>query len=618
VIKNLTPGLPTKYDSINLNFNPTAGISFAWNKDSNQIAFFVRKEFSNHLIVMDVLNNKILKNIKLYTEQVPSSPVFDPKNSNVLFYTGMEATQSFIYSINLDTKKVSKHTDGLLVIKAMDIAKNGERIVYSAQKDGYYKLFLGTMKKPELAKQLTFGNYNDITPAFSEDGKRIWYSSDERQSYNINSIDLENKTMKRFSDVKTGNFFPLEIPGEKDRVVMSSFYKGQFSLFKKDVSEAQEERQLEFEMVDSVALAKKEEELSSPDLEIKFKGKYKPLSKLYIKSLPPLSVSLGSDGGFFGYSYLSLTDLLGNHNFSMLISSYYGYRSYHLSYLNQSSRLQLYAHLFADKQVYYTNYTRTNYLTLRSNYGGEFGVFYPFSRSYRAEATASIYKQNENSDALSGVSLPFGQFYDGYALPLRFSLVGETTRFSNFGPLMGHTFKLSFSKYISFSDKFLDAYTIDVDMRKYVNLGGSSLLAFRFYGFKSGGENALLFWTGGNNTFRTAGFRRLVGNNIALFNAEFRFPLIHVALTPLGLVGPVRGVMFFDVGGVWFNGQDFNVFSKDDEGKTEFRLEDALSAYGFGVEFFLFGYPMHVEWVWRTDWKQKSYQGVNFWIGFDF
>jgi len=618
VIKNLTPGLPTKYDSINLNFNPTAGLSFAWNKDSNQIAFFVRKEFDNHLVIMDVLNNKILKSIKLRTEQVPSSPVFHPKKSNLLFFTGMESTKSFIYSIDLNTKKITKHTDGLLVIRAMDIAKDGNRIVYSAQKNGFYKLFLGTMDKPELAKQLSFGDYNDITPAFSEDGQRIWYSSDELESYNINSIDLETKKMNRFSDVKTGNFFPLEIPGEKGWIVMSSYYKGQFSLFKKDVSKSLEERRLEFEMVDTVALNKKEDEMSAPDIDIQFRGKYKPMSKLYIESLPPLSVSLGTDGGFFGYSYLSLSDLLGDHTFSMLISSYYGYRSYHFTYLKQSSRLQLYAHLFADKQVYYTNYSLSNYLTLRSNYGGEVGLFYPFSRSYRAEATASLYKQNENADALSGVQLPFGQYYDGWAIPIRLSLVGETTRFGNYGPNRGHTFKLSYTKYISFGEKFLDAYAVDVDLRKYVSLGSNSLLAFRFYGFKSGGDNPLLFWSGGNNTFRSAGFRRLVGSNIALFNAEFRFPLVHVALTPIGLIGPVRGVMFFDVGGVWFNGQDFDIFRKDAAGKTEFRLKDALSSYGFGVEFFLFGYPMHVEWVWRTDWKQKAYQGVNFWIGFDF
>jgi outer membrane protein assembly factor BamA len=258
-------------------------------------------------------------------------------------------------------------------------------------------------------------------------------------------------------------------------------------------------------------------------------------------------------------------------------------------------------------------------VTLRSRYGGEVGFYYPFSRSYRSESTVSFFKQNENFDNFYyGGDLPFGQFFDGYAIPIRLSLVGETTRFMRTGPLMGHTFKFSFSKYIKAGSNFLDAYELEGDIRKYVRISNSSLLAFRAVGYKSGGPNALLYWTGGNNTIRSAEFLRLVGNNMFLFNAEFRFPIIQVALTPIGLIGPINGTFFFDFGGVWYNGQKFKVFKDKDEAGRSFQLEDAISSYGFGLEFFLFGYPMHVDWVWRTDWKQKSYQGATFWVGFDF
>jgi hypothetical protein len=618
VIKNLMPGITTDYDWINLNFNPTGGPSFTWNKASNEIAFFARYEWDNYLILLDVLKGKITKKIKITGIQQPTSPNYHPRNPRLLYFTGQEATNSFIYSINLDTKKVNKHTDGLMFIRAIDIAKDGERIVFSALKDDHYKIFLGRLEKPEMAKQLTTGEYNDITPTFTANGRKIYYSSDERGSYNIYSIDLDEKKLSRYTDVQTGNFFPLEIPEDKDHVVMSSYYKSTFLLFKKDITKPQEERFIEFETLDIDELARKV--AAVPEVDIKFQGDYKPLSKLFIQSLPPLSVAVGTDGGFFGQSYLSLTDLVGDHVFSLLISSYYGYRSYHLTYLDQGSRLQLFAHLFAFRDVYYySGFIGSNYLTLRSQYGAELGFFYPFNRSYRAEATVALYKQNENLDNIYyGGDLPFGQFFDGYSVPLRISLVGETTRFMNTGPLMGHTFRLSFSKYIKFGDKFLDAYAAEGEFRKYFRLSNDALVAFRLYGYKSGGRNALLYWTGGNNTLRGAGFRRLVGNNIALFNAEFRFPLVRAALTPIGLIGPVRGVFFFDVGGVWFNGQDFNIFKKDDEGKRTFQLQDAISSYGFGLEFFLFGYPMHVDWVWKTDWKYKSYYGATFWIGFDF
>lgn len=119
---------------------------------------------------------------------------------------------------------------------------------------------------------------------------------------------------------------------------------------------------------------------------------------------------------------------------------------------------------------------------------------------------------------------------------------------------------------------------------------------------------------GGDNTIRAAPFLRLIGNRGFHFNAEFRFSLIDLAATPIGLIGPVRGVIFFDLGGIWFGEDGFNMFQKG-EG---FKLKDAISSYGFGIQTFLFGLPFHFEWVYKTDFTDSRYYGFNFWIGFDF
>jgi Tol biopolymer transport system component len=615
VIKKLTPGFTGKYDFINLKFNPTEGTSFTWNKKSDQVAFFAVKGFTNYLVIVDVLTGNIVKRVKIKNIQDPSSPTFHP-TENKLYFTGQETTRSYLFSMDLDTNKIVKHTEGILFIKAIDIAPGGKRIVFSAKADKYYKLYLGTLDNPEMARQITSGSFNDITPAFSDDGRYVYYSSDERESYNINAIDLQEKMLYRYTDVKTGNFFPVKIPGETDKVVMSSYYKGTFLLFKKDISVPLEKREIEFEDIDKEELAKAEIEAKDlTGLDIQFKGSYKPFSRLYVKSLPPISIALGTDGGLFGYTYLTLTDLMGDHDLTFYLSTFYGYRSYHLMYVNQKNRLQLFSHLFYFQDAYYySGFIGSSYLTTRKMFGGEGGFFYPFNTYYRAEATLSFYKQEENFDTLFyGQELPYGQFFNGWAMPLRVSLVGETTLFANYGPNTGHTFKLTFEKFFKLGSEFLDAYVVQGDFRKYFRLDNYSLFAFRLYGFKSGGENPLLFWTGGNNTLRAVGFRQITGSNLFLFNAEFRFPLIHLAATPIGIIGPIRGVFFFDLGGIWFNGQDFRIF---EEGK--FRLQDAISSYGFGLQFFFLGYPMHVEWVWRTDLQKRSYYGVNFWIGFDF
>ena len=65
---------------------------------------------------------------------------------------------------------------------------------------------------------------------------------------------------------------------------------------------------------------------------------------------------------------------------------------------------------------------------------------------------------------------------------------------------------------------------------------------------------------------------------------------------------------------------------------TGFRLVDARASYGFGLETFLLGYPMHFDWSWRTLFN-TAYEDIvyassggsasfrkpkfTFWIGYD-
>ena len=286
-----------------------------------------------------------------------------------------------------------------------------------------------------------------------------------------------------------------------------------------------------------------------------------------------------------------------------------------------TNRLQYFARLFYYREPYYYSYydplqeSLPSYLTLRKRYGGDLAVYFPFSRAYRAEVGFSLYRQDEFSDYyFYGADLPYGQFFDGMVFPLNLSLVGETTRFAGYGPNMGHTFKLTFSKAFKVSDSFMDSYTIMGDIRKYFRVDNRTLFAFRFWGYTSGGDNPMMYYVGGNNTIRSAPWRAVTGNEGFFFNAEFRFPLISAARTVIGIVGPIRGTLFFDIGGAWFtDNPEYRFF---EEGK--FKLQDGYSSYGAGIQFFLFGAPLHFEWVYAWDFQNKKYYGFNFWLGLDF
>jgi outer membrane protein assembly factor BamA len=301
---------------------------------------------------------------------------------------------------------------------------------------------------------------------------------------------------------------------------------------------------------------------------------------------------------------------MGDHNFLLGIASYYGYQNYMLNYTNMKRRLQYYANLFSYKMdyYYYTNFGIQRYLWKR--FGAGLGIYYPLSRSSRVTLGAGVYRQDTNAPK----DIPYSQYFQGWATPINASFTVETTRFSYYGPNMGYTFNLSLEKTIKAGSSFRDSATIDADFRKYFRLDSKTVLAFRLRGFLSEGDNPTLFWIGGNNTIRAAGYYSLVGDRGFLFNAEFRFSILNSALTPLGNIGPLRGTFFFDVGSAWFKDQTFRFF---EEGEG-FKLQDPISSYGFGIQTFLFGIPFHFDWVYTTNFKSVRYVGFKFWIGFDF
>lgn len=654
IIKNITPGFSSRYDDISFQFDPTDGISIAWDKNGEKIAFFARKELDNFLFIIDALSGKTQERIKLKDIEGPASPVFHPDNKG-LYFTGIDNSRYFLYYYDLASSQVKKITSGLFTIKSFNISPDGKKFVFSVLHDKYNKLYLAPLESPETAMQLTDGEYNDITPMFSRDGKTIYYSSDELESYNLYSLDLENKMIYRYTDVRSGNFFPMEIPGETKQLVFSSFYKTRFHLFKKDIANYLDKRQIEFPVIAkegqleqgepaaikpteqeaagvltegrlavAKALGLEEKESVEPVVGYKEAGKYKPFKTLFLSSYTPVTGAIGTDGSVMGYTNLTFSDIMNDHQLQFYAFSYFGYRSYSLSYLNMSNRLQYFGLLYYYTDALWLNYNE--YLKIRERVGGTAGFFYPFNRSYRAELSLSLHYQEERYDEYySGSELPYSQFFDGPAARVSLSLVGDTILYARYGPNMGHTFLINFEKYLKLRSNFLDAYSINADLKKYVRLNNNTLLAFRLSGFFSKGKYPQLYWFGGDNTIRATEFRQLVGNNAFFFNVEFRFPLISLANTILGFMGPIRGVFFYDIGGVWLdeNPDKFQFFYEGRGLRNLFKkgsvkLKDGISSYGFGLVCFLFGYPMHFDWVYQTDLYAHKYYGFNFWIGFDF
>ena len=191
------------------------------------------------------------------------------------------------------------------------------------------------------------------------------------------------------------------------------------------------------------------------------------------------------------------------------------------------------------------------------------------------------------------------------------------------------------------------------------------MLALRLRGFKSIGAAPDFMYFGGNSEMRGYDYLSFVGQTSVFANAELRFPIIEAALTPIGVIGGIRGVFFANIGGGWFKDQAYTFATSKDETVTPitgyqadaagnliggpdgnaipiygpqqtvsgFRLKDGRAAYGFGLETFALGFPIHFDWSWRTtlnkDWEDQLFAADGgsaefrkprfaVWIGYDF
>jgi outer membrane protein assembly factor BamA len=311
---------------------------------------------------------------------------------------------------------------------------------------------------------------------------------------------------------------------------------------------------------------------------------------------------------------------------------------------------------------------------VRTQRGGTAFAIYPFSRYTRVELFTGYTHLSETfrNTQLQDIADEFQErtgsrlFRTGHMIPIGLSLVNETTIFREYGPVAGRTYKLSYDASPNFGDAWLSRQTIEADARHYYRVVANGVLATRLRAFKSWGSQPDLFSYGGNSEMRGYEYLQFIGQQAFFANAELRFPVIEAMLTPLGVLGGLRGVFFANLGASGFNNQPFKLLTRSSDqvqplvGYTAdgfdlipvlgdpvtvngLRLIDGRASYGFGLQSFMLGFPMHFDWSWRTlfnrQWEDLLFRSCNqsgaaivcspdggsfrkmqfdFWIGYDF
>jgi hypothetical protein len=643
VLKNITKGYTTDYEYIKYDIDPTNGPALAWSPEGDRIAFFARDGRRHSLFLISPVTGQTLQTIRLTVDQ-PAGPRFLPDGKSLIFAAFHKGIHD-LFRLDLETGVLTPLTDDPLYEKAPAVSPDGRTLVYSIRTGTVDKLFLSPLTDLATKTQLTFGRDNTICPSFSPDGRTVFFAGDARGAFNVYSLSLTTGEIRRHTDVRTGNFFPAALPSEPGRMIFASFNKGAFQLFKAEAAGA-----VESTVTFAPVAAGAPFERFAPALDFTIDAaKIEPhsgIGRLYVTSRPPVAAVVSTDGSIYGGATIGFSDIMGNHQFSVSAYQVREFRSMAASYLNQTGRLQSAFSVFQYSYYYYPNMyyydpslwqyvTYADATAVRRITGAQFLVYYPFSLYVRAEAGLGFFHYEEEmmdtySIGLYSNASGFG-FINGTIASASLSLTGETTRFRAYGPASGYTFRFSVSQALPLAEKFIRNTSVSGDIRKYLSFGSDILLALRLQGHACWGRDPFLFYFGGNNEVRSAYYYSLTATEYWIGNAELRFPLIGVAQTILGNIGPIRGVVFFDVSRSRYPGYpaEFYIY---DETYTEgdipyYRVAQALGSFGYGLEAFLFGFPLHIEWVKQLQWpdfsKPYKFSGLGsyvlkFWIGFDF
>jgi hypothetical protein len=711
VVRNLTRGFDKDmgFDHlVQLGVDTMANPWMGWSPKGDRLAYFVRTEKERTLVIQNVLTRKIDMKIPIKSVDEPESPSFSPDGRLVAF-DGLRGAVGDIFTVDLESKDVVNLTSDPFGDRAPSFSPDGKFIVYTARVSGNDKLFrldLDTKKKT----QITFGTQDETGAQFIDNQTIVFASTATDPAvplepdvarngnvFNIWTLDLNSGELRQYTDAVGGNWSPVVLnEGTQNRIAFVSYFKNEYSIRTLERKEPlHTASSADFGAPGPIIDFQAPLQHSLVASNVRKKGAFE---KMFLEGRPPINVGVTSNGDIFGGSQVSFGDVLGDKQVNLFAASISQYRTLALSYVNLSRRFQYALQGYSQTTFFYGQLGGVFYdpsyapfidrdlaTATRTVRGASAIGIYPLDRYRRIQVSGGLVQLREQYNDLGVEELArqyqqsvYGQsvFRNGNMIPLGAEFIQETTVFREFGPLAGSTMRFAYDVSPKVGG-LLSRQTFDLEARHYLRLGGSGLLATRIRGFKSIGDFPDFLYFGGNGDLRGYDYLEFAGQNTVYANAELRFPLIEAALTPIGVIGGIRGVFFAGIGGAWFNNQTSvdsctggsagykfatsraescspvtgyevdpltGVPVFDENGNVVltygparsingFRLKDGRASYGIGLETFALGFPIHFDWSWRTlfnkDWEDivfstsggsSQFRKPRFavWIGYDF
>ncbi|MHB9155187.1 MAG: TolB family protein, partial [Endomicrobiales bacterium] len=201
----------------------TEGNALAFSPDGNFLAFGGERQQKDYLYVYDLSTGRI-REIDARTDTV-SSPVFSPDGETV-YFSGMRGGFRDLYAFALKGGKCAPLTAGPMDELDAAPSPDGRFLVFSAERAGPSGRVEYDLCRLELAggrrEFLTALAGDERSPCFSEEGTKIYFTSDRDGVRDIYVLEAASGNIERLTRVIGGNFQPRV---RKGQLLFSSFRK---------------------------------------------------------------------------------------------------------------------------------------------------------------------------------------------------------------------------------------------------------------------------------------------------------------------------------------------------------------------------------------------------------